>query len=458
MNEYTTIEVDAAVVVPSSTTVPVYTVSPVQLDAETVEKYTGSFFETGEFYNREYGESPFSIDYLEEEIEICTKALETAEITTVSEPVRDENGTIIEMNSEYAQMLHERIEWLQEELVDAMERPYYGSPISYDFMEETSKMAIPILKNGMFVEDMEGETYDYIFQYVAFTGRHNGMEYDLSMYRDGLNTELRFAPPWQGIRLSNGYLLSEIDLQTEHKGSYMAKPNTCTYSQEEAVALCKDFLAELGIDNMEAGYVTDVYMFYHYAQQDEEFLGKKGWKIYMYWGNGDMGDCFLPQHDRWLGTINSLDSQLSLLQMEQSYEIDRAVAKGEEVGSLKTMRGMAIFQVLDDGIIDAWIQNPVDNQELLAENVKLLNFDQILEQGMAHLETLYGDSGTQSSSGNKDIKIRVIELNYARMQSPDTEGEFAMIPVWDFKTDINGECMVSINAIDGSTFDRERGY
>lgn len=458
VNEYTTIEVDATVVVPSAATVPVYTVSPVQLDAQAVEAYTGILFETGEFYNREYDKAYLSVDGLQEEIAICTKALETAEITTVSEPVQDENGMIIEMNAEDAQMLSERVQWLQEELAEALERPCYGSPVSYDFEEHTSKIAVPTIQDGMITTDMEGETYDYIFQYAAFIGRHNGIEYDLSVYRDGLNTELRFALPWQSIRLSNGYLYNEIDLQTEYKGGYMEKPNTCNFTQEEAVAVCKDFLAELGIDNMEARYATDVYMFYHMGQQDEEFLGKKGWKIYMYWEHGGMGECFSPQQDRRLATIADNASKISILKSEMEEEFIRMVQENEEISTLKTMKGMAVFTVLDDGIIDAWIQNPMENKELLAEHVTLLDFDHVLEQGIAHLETLYGDSGTHGSYGEKDITIRVIELNYARMQAPNTEGEFAMIPVWDFKTNINGECMVSINAIDGSTFNREKGY
>ena len=119
---------------------------------------------------------------------------------------------------------------------------------------------------------------------------------------------------------------------------------------------------------------------------------------------------------------------------------------------------IAIFTVLDDGIVRAWIQNPVENRELQAENVKLLGFDQVLKQGMAYMETLYGDSGTSDPGGYQNIVIRSIELHYARMQSPDNENEFTMIPVWDFKEFEDGRIMLSINAIDGSRFDRESGY
>lgn len=458
VNEYTSIEVDADVIVPSGTTVPVYTVAPMRMDAEVVKSYTGTLFETGEFYNREYNihtPFPFTVEELNHAMEYCTKALETAEITNVSEPVLDEDGNVIEMDAEYAQMLEEQLAWIYQELEEAKDLPTYGSPVSYDLGVETSKVAIPQRQGNGYALDMDGETVDYEYEYAVFTGRHNGIEYNLSIFQDELNTEFRFSRPWRSP-LSNGYALSDITCETTHKGSYMTKENTCNYSQEEAVALCKDFLAELGIDNMEAQYVTDIYLFKNYTQIDEEFLGKKGWKIFLYWGTEDMGDCFSPQNDQWVSSLFGGDPDCTLrAELEDMYINE---LNGNEVGKLKTWKGMAVFSVLDDGIIDAWIQNPVENKELLAENVALLSFNQVLEQGMAHLETLYGESGTDGAYGRKDIKIRVIELSYARMQAPDAEGEFAMIPVWDFKTGPDGECMVSINAIDGSVFDRNQGY
>lgn len=59
---------------------------------------------------------------------------------------------------------------------------------------------------------------------------------------------------------------------------------------------------------------------------------------------------------------------------------------------------------------------------------------------------------------HNSIRINTIELNYACMQSPNQRDEYIMIPVWDFKTGINGKTIVSINAIDGSLFVREKGY
>lgn len=457
VNEYTSIEIDADVVTPNATAVPVYTVSPIEMTSETVKNYTQTLYEDGNFHNREYGIHGFSyalsVEELYEEIEALQNIIDTAEITDVSEPVMDEDGTIIEMNMEYMESLVQRIDLFQQELMTAEERQTYGSPVSYDFEKETSTVAVRVRQGNNIIQDMDGETFDYDFEHATFTGMRNGKEYELSLYRDTLNNELRFYLPYKES-LDCGYQFGEISLVTDHKGSYMTKPNTCSYSQEEAVALCKDFLAELGIDNMEAQYVADIYLFRHYTMPDEEFLGKKGWRIYLYWGSGEMGDCFSPKKDVYLAESTFSSDPILRLEIDNSFLNDQ----GDVVTTFRTWRGMASFTVLDDGIINAWIQNPVENQELLTENVRLLDFDQVLQQGIACLETLYGDSGISGPYGRKDIQIRTIELNYARMQSPDSEDEFTMIPVWDFKTGPDGESMVAINAIDGSRFDREMGY
>lgn len=457
VNEFTSIEIDADVLTPSGTSVPVYTVSLIRPDEEAVEAYTGILYETGEFYNRDYSITShymyWSVEEIYENIERLQRIIDTAEITNVAEPVTDEEGNIIEMDLEYKESLESSIDYFQQLLLTAEECPTYGSPVSYDFETENSQIAPRVRDGNNIIQSMD-VTVDYNFEHASFTGRHNGREYNLSLYRDSLNSELRFQL-MNRESLDNGYELCDIDLVTNHHGNYLPKPNTCSYSQEEAIDLCKDFLAELGIDNMEAQYATDIYLFRNTLMPDEEYLGKKGWKIYLYWGSGDMGDCYLPGNDGWMGEFMKGNIEPMIrYEQEDTFWYDEY----GEVPVTRTWRNMAIFTVLDEGIIDAWIQNPVENKELLAEHVKLLNFDQVLEQGMAHLETLYGDSGTDQAYGRKNIKIRTIELNYARMQAPDTEGEFAMIPVWDFKTGINGESMVSINAIDGSVFDREQGY
>ena len=85
-----------------------------------------------------------------------------------------------------------------------------------------------------------------------------------------------------------------------------------------------------------------------------------------------------------------------------------------------------------------------------------MDFEQVLSQGMTAMEMKYADSGTYSN--RTSIEIKKIQLNYAYMQAPDNPNEYTMIPVWDFRSGKDGNIYVTINAIDGTEFNRLTGH
>lgn len=448
VNEYTSIEIKANVVVPEGNAVPVYRVTPMEITSEQVENYTGILYGDSGFYNCPYNEYGYEANRTEEVInkliEDYLNCVNTAVISDTPEPVLDENGTVIEMNEEDKQVYLDNIENLQAELEEVKDAPTYGDSISYEFEP---------LSHDQYLS--EYVTYNYEYEAAAFTGRYEGKEYNLAVIKDGVNTELHFELKADSI-LENGYRRDMVNFYSEFEkshGSMAEKTNSCQYSEEEAMEMSREFLRKLGICNMEVGHVEDLHLV-TWPSGKETYLGNKGYRCYFYWGNETMSDSYSSQ-DEYLGDMASQQEGMPVLCSEVVNSI--LEPENEESYNLRMYQGIAIISVLDDGIVEVWIQNPVEDQEVLAENVKLLNFEKVLEQGKAYLETLYGDSGT-SSFARRDIIIRTIELNYARMQAPDKEGEFTMIPVWDFKTGPDGEIMVSINAIDGSRFNREQGY
>ncbi|MCM1495382.1 MAG: DUF6034 family protein [Bacteroides sp.] len=451
VDPYTSIRIDVIVVIPDQTSIPMYTVSAMDIDRETVERYTDILYEGGEFYNREYGSKNRTTDELYEIVDAYRQMLDSAEVTDVEEPVWDAYGNLVALNEADYAFFEAAAEDYQEQIPESEDRLTYGSPISYDFVKHRINANYGFLADGTVV------SYDYEFQTASYTGLHNGVEHDLTLYRDGMNSELRFLLA-RDIRLENGYTMDELYVG-EGDSAYVQKPNTCRYSQEEAVALCKDFLDELGIEKMEVQSVEPVSLVKNHLTNQEEFLGNEGYQIWFSWGEGDMLEC------------RSSGTDWEMMRMHDSpytSEVYRKVAFPSTISSMdgddleedisvQRFSCAAGFCVMNDGIVDAWIRNPIENPELLAENVRLLSFEQVLERGIAQLEVLYGDSGGEL--GKVDIKISTICLHYARMQSPDTEGEFTMIPVWDFKTDgLDSKSMLTINAIDGSVFDWEQGY
>lgn len=447
VNEYTTIKIDAKVTVPDQTAVPIYSVVPVDISEENLKNYTECLFGAGKFHDRIYSRYVYAVTRTEEEIyeqiETYTEWLNSAAITDTPEPVFDENDNMIEMNEEDERMYRDSIEALKDELLRLEEAPTYGDPVTYEFTPQTETIYLS-----------DGEAVEYEYESATYTGEYNGKEYDLSVFRDGRNTEIDFELR-KGTILKNGYDINLIRWSAEYErdhGSIAEKNNSCQYSKEEAVDLCREFLTELGIENMDVGYVDDLHLLKH-ESGNETYLGNKGYYCYFYWGNENMGDSYAAGEDDYLALWTSQATTLLPFQVESG-----AFNDAEEGYQLDKHRGIAVFTVLDDGIVRAWIQNPVENRELQAENVKLLDFDQVLKQGMAYMETLYGDFGTSDPGGYQNIVIRSIELHYARMQSPNNENDFTMIPVWDFKEFEDGRIMLSINAIDGSRFDRESGY
>lgn len=440
VNEYTSIKIDAQVRVPEGNAVPVWQVEPMPISSEEmIERYAKILYDEGTIQNKDISARyNMSEEEIYEQIEYYTHLLDTVPVTDTPDLVFDENENMIEMNTAFKEELERHIEEMQMELERIAERPSETS-LSYELQSYSEEKSGP---NGI--------ECNYEYQAAAFTGKHDERMYDLVIYDDGVNTALSFEMSRQEI-MENGIPWEEMKwLYQEESGIVKEKENGCRYSREEAVALCEEFLSDLGIENMDVGYTKDLHLFHR-----DTYVGNKGHLLYFYWSCGNMKDRASTISSFDLEAILSTWNTLPLYSIADfEFDLDHLEDGYKEL----MLKGMAIFSVSDEGIMSAWIQNPAENRQLLAENVKLLEFEQIMKQGTAYLESSYGDSGTSGVSGYQNIVIRSVELNYARMQSPDSEDEFIMIPVWDFNEYTDGKPWVSVNAIDGSLFDREGGY
>lgn len=445
VNEYTSIKIKADVAVPEGNAVSVWQVEPRNITSEEVRQYVGFLYGDGEIRN--ISPNPVvSHSRSEEEIyellETYTRWLDTAKVTEIEEPVFDEDGNAVEFNEEYKQELENSIESLTQELAQVSKGQQTEEPLKYDFAPDSVQFYL------------EEERYDYEYEVVAFTGRYQELQYNFAVFKDGYNTGLKFYMDPNEI-MKNGYFRRQIYWDSSFAKMNMSraeKTNSCRYSKDEAVAMCKEFLYGLGIVNMDVNGVQDL----HLLDDNDNYLGNKGYQIFFYWNDETLKDAY-SSDDMYFG-YNALHDTTNLLTSQIANDVYRNEDRTTEKGFfLRTQHNVAVFTVLDDGIVGAWIQNPMENKEQLAENVRLLGFDQVLERGIAYLESSYGDFGT-SLLTRFDIDITTIELNYARMQAPDSDREFIMVPVWDFKTGTNGDIEITVNAIDGSHFDREKGY
>ncbi len=118
------------------------------------------------------------------------------------------------------------------------------------------------------------------------------------------------------------------------------------------------------------------------------------------------------------------------------------------------------FRVNDDGIIGFDYNAPLELVETVVENSNLKTFEEVKDT----FEKMVLVTNA-SDDGKTIINIDRVMLNYARVSEANSYDTGLLVPVWDFMGTVtnelgeeNYECVMTINAIDGSIIDRTLGY
>jgi hypothetical protein len=166
--------------------------------------------------------------------------------------------------------------------------------------------------------------------------------------------------------------------------------------------------------------------------------------------NGETMPCFTLEYKRNIGGTYVADVNKRMVYSEGDY------SKAYYPEALKLI--LAEGEVINFG----WF-NPVKQVEVMTENAVLLPLEEVVDYAKKY--NFYNEYITHLL---KEVKITEIRLNYMRVNRKDHDGEFLYIPVWDFmgyEVHKNpnipltfAQCMVTVNAIDGSYIDRLKGY
>ena len=437
VNEYTTVAINGTPVVPEVTAVPVWRIHRKSIDSELLEDYAQILFDNEQRRTPGNYTKEARLQYIES-LEACLEAGYTADGTGTPSgeaysPIYTEEMLRQILQNEYEDMdtLEEESEWETNETYD------------YSFREDS--------------DEYEGDiSYTYDYEEGGVVGLYNGKEYELHFARDGINSDIHFQMydteetaygcPYQFI----SYGVPEA----EELGVEQAE-STCAYSSEEAISLCKDFLMQLGIENMEvSGEITELNLVNANGADTIE-MGNEGYLIFFARAYESIQDLSVVNSKLISpGAFYSGELPIGIRSyMRNEFHAWMESGHTEEGFQLPRSQETAAFIVTDDGILYASLINPMENEECLAQHVRMLEFDQIQRRAEDQMEILYEDAGT--ADGRRAINATEIELNYAAMQAPDSEGEYIMVPVWDFRWGNN--IWVTVNAIDGSRFDRDRG-
>jgi hypothetical protein len=142
--------------------------------------------------------------------------------------------------------------------------------------------------------------------------------------------------------------------------------------------------------------------------------------------------------------------------------------KGDEAYSYFPDQERMQMLVNDSGVISFYWRNHDDSAETTNENASLLPFDKI--QDIIEGSSVY-PKFFSSGDKNAELKITDIELGNMRVKSPDEQDRYLIIPVWDVigkkvepdsdsskKGEMPEMSFLTINALDGSIIDRNKGY
>jgi len=466
-NEYTTIKIDADVVVPEKTTIPVYSYTTRHYSEEELEPLAKILFPDGGIKNWDPQDSWMSEEQLYQNIESLQEAMDNMVIEDIPEEIWDEEtGELItgtqELYDSWAnskQELEQELAELREHKVDTSIRYSYSElSDSYIFQTELDDATWSKIENGELEYEDVAEKLDYTYKSIGMQGMKNGLIYDMKLDDDGSNTILYYAVDRMQT-LKNGSNLYSMDATDSYHSGY-GNANKCLYSDEEACKLVTDLLSGLGYDGFQVGYICDLNTTLYrdpISLEMERNRITNGYGLYLYRGIDGMSEVynamagddnvyhqFMDLSDLPFNSINS---------MLNAEELIRNVKGASDIGRYKEI---VFANVLDDGVVQLAIINPMQEKELLAENVELIDFEQVLEQGISHMETKYSEQG--SYMNRISLQVKSIQLNYAYMQSPDNPEEYTLVPVWDFRSGPNGSIYVTVNAIDGTIFERTLMY
>ncbi len=227
------------------------------------------------------------------------------------------------------------------------------------------------------------------------------------------------------------------------KGKNSFENKICACTDEEAVQTALDFLSAQGIatEDLIARKIEPVILCDFNQETVSE--GYVGYKIDLCRSVGDIPQTFTDDHI-WYMDMNGEVAPENEGRVPYDYE------------SLN-------ITVTDDGIVDFYWNNPMEIIQVLSEDVALKSFDEIqkiMEQQVLMAYESYFPDGYEYEI---PLKLGKVTFGMMRVQNPDSEEEYTLIPVWDvfaYNPDdtLGTRSLMTINAMDGSIISRNTGY
>ena len=241
--------------------------------------------------------------------------------------------------------------------------------------------------------------------------------------------------------VSTGTEVTAEDFETTRQ-KYLSQ-NCCKYTGDEAAGLALDFLEAAGIDTSNL-LVSDISVLAKRSTSDSTLY------------EGIWGYCVHLSHG--VGSVPQTLAGNTII-----YEPETENSSGKNTGKVPYSYETLKLYVTNEGVQKLEWNNPMVMGDVLTDRVSLKPFNEILEIICEHIGYAY-EGLLMGEKPDSQVEIGKITFGLMRIQNPDDENQFTLIPVWDVfqkNTDtglVEDVSLITINAMDGSIIDRGAGY
>jgi beta-lactamase regulating signal transducer with metallopeptidase domain len=418
-----TVKFDASVEVPDAEKFPAYKVELTPFTQEQIDKVGGYLLQGRPIYAIPENFYDPTKSELQEEILHCQKDIQNIKKMDQAEINNVYDG---ETRDEAIGELNKYIDELEKKLPTALDKfpgerkPATLAPVEFDNRLGKGKWVdvIADAKNGLTSSFYCSGSMMYYCYNTGFSDPEPALEKKEYMERNNIETG---------------------EKETE---------KSIRMTREEAESQAQQALQAMGIANMRIASVK---------LADFEVASRFGDTA------GKSGQCWAIQFERMIGNI-------PMILVTPSHQSDSEPRPGgnesDQYVKERVPETMKMC-ISDEGILYFDWRNTDKVAATVSENVKLLPFDEVMERAKKNI--FYKTYVPEDYSVS--ITVQSIKLGMMRVVQKDTMDTMLTVPVWDFIGNIqvvakDGKPVpqrenlsyLTLNAIDGSAIDRERGY
>lgn len=423
------IDTDADVIMPEVSNINTISVSAKAADQELIDTVTNAFFQGDKIYNA-WSYQKMTKEDIQERITLLKKYKAEGNMDPY-EYGRDEDGNLYYDIDAQIELYEEKLQTASEETVKEEVTPAFG----LEYPDGEKGEDVYVMEDGF---DGVVETENGNYKYSISNALAPDITFKITKIRDDVDPQ-EFTIWQEGRYLLDGEGSDTISMSEDKIKEYI------NISYDDAEKLAKEKIEKLGW-NLEL-YNWDYTLFYHgEGGISEENILDGG---YLFHFTRMAEGVPVTYTDDYGGGLEDMDSTLT----PWSYERCNII-------------------VGNDGMEQVEIYNPYEIGDVQTENVKLMDFDSIIQIYEQMMEISNADI-TQYEK-QRTYHIKKITLGYTRIYDPASDNDTGiLVPAWDFfgsfdteddnywyknSGEHSNQSFMTINAIDGTVIDRSLGY